>query len=90
MPDDKDQKISRVGTLLRWAYRQGVRPVMRDHIVAPDHPPSKGFDEAVQRVRSAAQGLEIISALTMNPTDPKALDAGIGVALRRLSGDIGT
>lgn len=77
-----------VGAALRRAYHLAVRPVD----VTPNPPPAPGpstcMEQAVSRVRHAAQSLEIVSALAMNPVDPNALDAGIDVALRRLAEDI--
>lgn len=87
--DDRSRsRLARVGTALRWAFRSAVRPLTRPHIAPPMLPPSAGFAEAETRVRKAAQSLEIVAALSLNPVDPHSLDAGIDVALRRLVEDL--
>jgi hypothetical protein len=87
-------RLERLGDALRLAYRRGVRPV---HPVSHGDPPAiivpasvqpATFEAACQRVRRAAQSLEMVSTLSMNPNDEKSLEAGIDVALRRLSGDV--
>jgi hypothetical protein len=82
-------RLAGVGAALRRAYDQAVRPVDVTPIEPPPTlGPSSSMEQAVSRIRHAAQSLEFVSALAMNPVDQSALDAGIDVALRRLSEDL--
>lgn len=78
--------LARLGAALRFAWRP--IPLSQLRHTYQEKPPSPDFATACNRVRTAAQSLEIVSALAMNPVDVRALDAGIDVALRRLSEDI--
>lgn len=90
---DNEPRFGGIGRILRQVYRRALRPVkMADEPVtppqAPTPPPSASFEEAVGRVKRATDGLLVLSALTINPADPEQLNAGIDLALRRLSEDV--
>lgn len=89
------ERLGLLGRLLRLQYRGGLRPVRTDQpeepvIVPPAMPETRSstFEEATERVRKATDGLLILSALTINPADPAQLNAGIDLAMRRLSEDV--
>lgn len=87
---NSDERLSLLGGVLRRLYRHAVRPVDTPPVVtaAPRREPSTSFDEAQGRVRKAAQSLDLVAALTLNPLDPTALDQGIEMAMRRLEEDL--
>lgn len=77
-----------VGAALRYAYHSHAEPRSPAEQLPP-LAPSADLEEAVGRVRVAARGMEFLAALTLNPADPRALDAGVDHALRRITEDIG-
>lgn len=79
-----------VGAALRQAYADRTpRPPRRvTNAPPPAVKPSNCVEEAADRVSKSTDALLLLSALTLNPFDAKALDAGIETALRRLSDDV--
>lgn len=80
------ERARRVGNALRTVYHV-IMPAPALDRVEPLR--CQSLDESLRRASAAVDGLQIISALAMNPTDPRTLDAGIKLALERISEDMG-
>lgn len=76
------------GSALRLAFKKALRDTPNTPDIQAATPDAGSLEEASERTCKAADTLELVAAITLNPMSPAALEAGIELALRKLSEDV--